>query len=282
MKTYYMLTKPGIIIGNAITTAGGFALASKNGFDFVLFFITLIGLSLVIASAGVFNNYIDRFMDAKMERTKHRPLVTGQVSGLKALVFASLVGIAGFSVLLLYTNLLTASIAACGFIVYLVLYAYLKSRSFYGTLIGSIAGATPPVVGYCAAGGSLDMAAGLLFLMMLLWQMPHFFSIALYRLDDYKQAAVPVLPIIKGITATKKQIFTYILFFIAVTFSLTIFGYTGILFGSLTIILGFIWLKLSYKGFNLNASQETTWARQMFICSLVVILSLYAVIPFDY
>src|SRR5665647_536458 len=105
MKTYYMLTKPGIILGNVVTTAAGFALASKDHFDLWLFFVTMLGLSFVIASAGVFNNYIDRAMDAKMERTKNRPLARGLISSQKALVFATFLVLFGILILAAYTNL---------------------------------------------------------------------------------------------------------------------------------------------------------------------------------
>ncbi len=135
MKTYYMLTKPGIIMGNIITTAAGFALASKGDINYGLFLLTLLGLGLIIASAGVFNNYLDREMDAKMERTSNRALVKGTISLKNALIFASMLGLIGTVVLAYFTNLLTLGIALIGFFVYLVLYAFWKYRSFYGTLV---------------------------------------------------------------------------------------------------------------------------------------------------
>jgi protoheme IX farnesyltransferase len=138
-----MLTKPGIILGNIITTASGFALASKGNIDISLFFFTLIGLGLVIASAGVFNNYIDRHMDARMERTKNRAFPQGLVSTPLALLFGGILGLLGLFILS-YTNLLTVCVALFGFFIYLVLYAFMKYRSFYGTLVGSLAGAVPP------------------------------------------------------------------------------------------------------------------------------------------
>ena len=278
MKTYYMLTKPGIIMGNIITTASGFALASKGLIDFQLFLVTLIGLGLVIASAGVFNNCIDRNMDAKMERTKNRAIPSGQISLRNAIAFAGVLGVIGISILS-YTNLITVVVALTGFFVYLVLYAFIKYHSFYGTLVGSIAGAVPPVVGYCAVSNRLDTAALLLFLIMVLWQMPHFFSIAIYRLDDYAAASIPVLPIEKGIYATKVQMLLYIIVFMLTALLLTAAGYTGYLYAITAGVLSLCWMGLCLKGFTVE--NDKYWARKMFVCSLVVIMGLCLTIPFD-
>ena len=138
-----------------------------------------------MASACVFNNYIDRQVDKKMERTKNRALVTGLISGRNAILFATLLGLIGNLILFLYTNLLTVFVAGLGFFVYVVLYSLWKCRTIYGTAIGSIAGAVPPVVGYCAVSNHFDAGALILFAMMVLWQMPHFFAIALLHFDDY-------------------------------------------------------------------------------------------------
>lgn len=281
MKTYYMLTKPGIILGNAIATAGGFVLASRGEINTLLFLITLAGLCFVIASAGVFNNYIDRAMDAKMERTKNRPLVKGTISAKKALTFASVLGIIGISILSFFTNPLTVFVTIGGFFAYLVLYAFLKYRSFYGTIVGSLAGAVPPVVGYCAAGGSLDMAAFLLFMIMVLWQMPHFFSIAIYRLDDYAAASIPVLPIEKGMLTTKMHMLFYIIAFIGTALMLTFTGYTGQFYALSSGTLGIVWLLLCLSGFLIEPERDKIWARQMFVCSLIVMMGLFVAIPFD-
>ena len=278
MKTYYMLTKPGIIMGNIVTTAAGFILASKGHFDVALFFITLAGLGFIIASAGVFNNYIDRHMDAKMERTKNRAIPSGQVSHQNALIFGSILCLIGITVLS-YTNLLTVGVALTGFFVYLVLYAFMKYRSFYGTLIGSIAGAVPPVVGYCAVSGRLDLAAFLLFMIVVLWQMPHFFAIAIYRMDDYAAASIPVLPIEKGVYITKIHMLMYILVFMMTALLLTAAGYTGYLYAAIVCGLSLCWLGFCLKGFS--AKNDKRWAHRMFVFSLVVIMGLCVAIPFD-
>lgn len=279
MINYYLLTKPGIILGNLITVAAGFLLASKGRIDFQLFLATLIGLAFIMASACVFNNYIDRPIDKKMERTKNRALVTGLISGQNAIVFAILLGIIGNVILLLYTNLLTVGVAGIGFFVYVVLYSLWKRHTIYGTAIGSIAGAVPPVVGYCAVSNHFDIGAWILFTMLVLWQMPHFFSIAMYHLDDYRAAEIPTLPVKKGALRTKIHMVLYILGFICTSIMLTLFNYTGYIYLLVTIGLGLTWLGFCMKGFT--SVNDQLWGRHMFRLSLVLITAICFVIPFD-
>lgn len=279
IKTYYMLTKPGIIMGNAITTVGGFALASRGHMDYGLLLATLIGLSLVIASAGVFNNYMDRASDEKMERTKHRPLVKKLITERNAILFAIILGLGGFAVLSLYTNLLTVLITLAGFFTYVVLYIIWKYRSVHGTLIGSLSGGVPPLVGYCAVSNRFDEGALILFMILVFWQMPHFFAIAMYRLDDYVAAAIPVLPVKKGIYVAKIHMLIYIIAFIATALMLTIFHYTGYAYFLAAVVLGSIWLGLCIKGFTSQHNQ--IWARKMFLFSLVTITGLCLMLSID-
>lgn len=279
IKTYYLLTKPGIIIGNLITTVAGFVLGSKGHFDFNLFLATLAGLGLVIASACIFNNYIDREMDKKMERTQNRALAKGLISSRSAIQLAVLLGIAGTLILSLYTNLLTVITALAGFVIYVILYSLFKSKTAHATLIGSVSGAMPLVVGYCAASNHLDMAALLLFLIMVFWQMPHFFAIAMYRFKDYAAASVPVLPVEKGSRLTKIHMMFYIVAFIISAAMLTVFGYTGYTYLIIAALLGLSWLWLCIRGFKSN--NDTLWARSMFRHSLVIITLLSIMISVD-
>lgn len=279
IKTYYLLTKPGIIMGNLITTVSGFALASRGHFDGWLFLATLIGLGGVIASACVFNNYIDRDLDRKMTRTKHRPLVKGLISGRRAILFAILLGLIGILILVFYTNYIAVLVASAGFFIYVVLYSFWKSRTTYATAIGSIAGAVPPVVGYCAVSHQFDLGAALLFMILVLWQMPHFFSIAMYRLNDYSAASIPVLPVRKGSHATKVRMLLYIIAFMIATLMLIAFGYTGYAYLITAVVLGFAWLYLCIKGFK--SDNDKLWARNMFRLSLVIITLLCIMISVD-
>lgn len=279
LKVYYMLTKPGIIFGNIVTTAAGFVLASNGAINYWLFLMTLVGLAFIIGSAGVFNNYIDRAMDAKMKRTKNRPLVTGAISIQNALLFGLVLAVLGTLTLAKFTNLLTVVVALTGFLTYLILYAFWKYRSFYGTLVGSLAGAIPPVVGYCAVSDRLDIGAFLLFAILIMWQMPHFYAIAIYRLEDYVAASIPVLPATRGMYATKVQMFLYIIAFMFTAILLTVTGYTGYLYLATVIILSLGWLILGLKGFK--STNDIRWAHQMFACSLVVIMILCGAIVVD-
>jgi protoheme IX farnesyltransferase len=271
-KTYYLLTKPGIIRGNLVTAIAGFFLASQGHVRGWLLLETMVGVSLVIASGCVFNNYIDRGIDAKMERTKKRALVNGSISATGALVYASVLGAGGFLVLAWYTNLLTVVLGLLGLFFYVVVYGVGKRRGVYGTVIGSISGALPPVAGYTAVSGRLDAGAAILFLILVCWQMPHFYAIALYRLKDYAAAGLPVLPVVKGPRTTKIQIMAYIITFTVAAVALTAFGYAGFTYLAVVILLGAGWLGLGARGFR--AGDDQRWARKMFLFSLAVIMIL--------
>lgn len=276
-RNYYSLMKPGIIFGNALTMVAGFALGSRGNLDLWLFLHTFLGLSLVIASASVFNNYIDRELDAKMERTANRPLVTGAILPKEALLFGLVLGGAGFFLLGSYVNLLAFLMALFGFSVYVFIYSLSKAHTVHATLIGSFAGAVPPVVGYVAVTNRFDLGALLLFLTLILWQMPHFFAIAIYRLEDYAQASIPVMPLKRGTVATKLSMYFYILAFIVSSSLLTLFDFTT-LFYLITIgLVGLIWLSLCVQGFT--CKNETLWARKMFFFSLVAIATMSIMVP---
>jgi heme o synthase len=270
LKECYMLTKPGIIYGNAITAIAGFLLASHWHVRPVLFVATILGTCLVIASACVINNYIDRGIDKKMARTQKRPLVTGKVGGTWALAYGALLGIAGFTALILFTNALVILIGLVAYIDYIVLYGISKRASVHGTLVGSVAGASPPVAGYCAVTGHFDGGALIIFLIMVCWQMVHFYAIAIRRANDYKAAGIPVLPLVKGIRATKVQMISYTAAFIAFAISLSVFGYANIAFAIIVSGLGLVWL---YKGLTSFTIQDNVkWANGMFGYSLLVLL----------
>ena len=270
IKKYYYLTKPGIIRGNLIPAIAGFCLASaRQSFDILLLIETLIGISLVIACGCVLNNIIDISIDSKMKRTKQRALVTGDISIEDAFIYATILGILGLGVLAEFTNLVTVSVGILGLIFYVIVYGYAKRKTVHGTLVGSISGALPPVAGYLAVSGQVDSAALILFIILVCWQMPHFYAISLYRLKEYKNAGLPVLPIVHGTHNTKIQILAYIVAFIAASYSLYAYGYTNIWYLLVALILGGVWLYFGLKGFkNTNVN---TWAKMMFRLSLIVL-----------
>jgi protoheme IX farnesyltransferase len=276
-RAYCLLTKPGILLGNAITTMGGFLLASKESVDGRLLAATLLGLSLIIASGCVFNNYIDRKADAQMTRTRRRALAEGTISPVYALLFALLLGASGTLFLGVYANLLTLFVALFGFFVYVILYSFSKYHSVHGTLIGSVAGAVPPLAGYCAAAGRLELGAWILFAMIVLWQMPHFFAIAINRLEEYAAASIPVLPLKRGIRTTKVHMFAYTAAFTLAALALPVCRCVTPLYLAAALPLCAYWLALSVRGFW--CADDQLWARNMFRCSLIVIIGLCLAIP---
>lgn len=279
LKKYYLLTKPGIIRGNAITALAGFLLASKGDVDTWLLLATITGISLVMASGCVFNNYIDRNIDSKMTRTKNRALVIQSVPVKDALIYASLLAVLGFTLLGVFTNLTTVIVGIVGFVDYIVLYGIAKRRSVHGTLVGSISGATPPVAGYVAVTNSFDFGATILFAVLVFWQMPHFYAIAIRRIDDYKKAKIPVLPIKNGMKHTKIQIYIYILAFIISSSLLTVAGYTGLTYLVVMVSAGLYWLWIASKGFE--SKDDKLWAKSIFIFSLKVLMLFSIMISID-
>ncbi len=265
---FVSVTKPGIIFGNIITVLGGFFLASQAGINLWLLLITIVSMALIIACGCILNNYIDRDIDSLMERTKNRVLVKGLISGKIALLYAAILGIAGFFLIYWGTNLLTLFLAFIGLFFYVVVYSlHFKRKSSFGIVIGGVAGAVPPCVGYCAVTGRFDTGAILLFLILFFWQMPHFYAIAIYRLKDFNMAATPVLPAKKTLLYTKITMLAFIGLFVLASLTPTIFGYTGSIYFASAFCLGLIWFFLGLEG--LRTKNDIKWARKMFIYSLI-------------
>ncbi len=277
VKKYYELTKSGLVFGNLIPVLAGFKLAAGAAVDWVRLIATLVGMALIMAAGCVFNNYIDRDIDAVMPRTKGRALVTAEISPRAALLFGGVLGGAGFLILGLYTNGLTLGLALFGFFAYVGLYSLVCKRRFtWGTFVGALAGSVPPVVGYCAVSGQLDVVAAALFAILFFWQIPHFFAIAIRRAADYDAAGVPVLPVARG-TRTAK---IYMLICIG-AFTFAACGLAGVAgldlwYSATAAVLGLGWLGFSVRGFFLAGAAEAKWARTMFFVSLAVITLLFA------
>ena len=281
IKQYLQVTKPGIIFGNLISVVGGFLLASKGSIDYPLFLATLVGVSLVVASGCVFNNYIDRDIDKKMERTKNRVLVKGLIAPSVSLVYATALGIAGFALLYIGANPLAMWLAVMGFVVYVGVYSlYMKRHSVYGTLIGSLSGAAPPVIGYCAVTNEFDAGALILLAIFSLWQMPHSYAIAIFRFKDYQAANIPVLPVVKGISVAKNHITVYIVAFMVATLMLTLGGYAGYKYLIVAAAVSVWWLGMALRGYK--AENDSVWARKLFVFSIVAITSLSVMMSIDF
>lgn len=268
MKDYYTLTKPGIIRGNIIAAVAGFLFATQRSFDVVVFLFMVIGLSAVIGSACVFNNIIDRKIDKHMERTKRRAMVTGSIGLLSAYFFGTTLGVIGFILLWFFVNPLASVVSMVGFFFYVVVYTYFKRVTVSGTVIGSVSGAIPPVVGYTAVSNTLDAGAVLLFLILTFWQMPHFYAIAIFRINDYRAAAIPVLSIVKGIQRAKKEIIVYVVLFLIAAMLPYAFGYRGVVYFVTILLFGSQWL---YRGLHLWHENDEKWSGKMFQSSLIVL-----------
>lgn len=271
LKAYYRLTKPGIIYGNLLTAVAGFLLASHWHIKWLLFLATLAGISLVIASACVFNNYIDRDIDAKMVRTKKRALVSGSIPARNAIVYAIILGLVGGLIIIAWVNWLTFAIGTVAFVDYVIAYGWAKRHSEHGTLVGTVAGAAPIVAGYTAVTGILDTEAVILLAIMTFWQMAHFYAIAIYRLEDYQAAKIPVWPARRGIADTKRYIIGYVLAFVIASFALTALRFEGYIYLVAMAVIGAYWLSLALDGLQNN--DDKRWARQVFLRSLIVILT---------
>lgn len=280
-KYYLALTKPGIIMGNLIAAASGFFLASRGSVEVQVLLAVLAGVALVIASGCVFNNYIDRDIDSKMERTRNRPLVSGKVPLQAALLFGALLGMAGFFVLYWWVNVYALGFALLGFFVYVVLYSvFYKRASVHGTLIGSLSGACPPVIGYVAVSNHFDIGAATLLLIFCLWQIPHSYAIAIYRLDDYVSADIPVYPVKQGVKAARSQMIYYIIGFGLAAIFFVYKGYVGKLYALAMGGMSLYWLFLAKVGYEPGG--ERLWARKQFVLSIVTIILHSLLISVDF
>lgn len=282
IKPYLQVTKPGIIVGNLISVVGGFLLASKGSINGYLLILTLLGVSLVVASGCAFNNLIDRDIDPKMERTKNRVLVRGLASAHVTFALATILGIAGFVVLYFGANPLAMWLSVMGFVVYVGIYSlYMKRHSVYGTLIGSLSGAAPPVIGYCAVSNNFDAGALILLAIFSLWQMPHSYAIAIYRFKDYQAANIPVLPVVKGIAVAKHHITFYIIAFMFATLMLSIGGYAGYKYLVVAAAVSVWWLCMALSGYKAQ-NNDRIWARKLFVFSIIAITTLSIMMSVDF
>jgi protoheme IX farnesyltransferase len=271
-RSYLQLIKPGITLSNTISGIAAFFLAaSLVPLSLTAFIGAIGGIAFIIASACVMNNILDRDIDKNMKRTAKRDVASGVISVPKALIFGVLLGIVGFSLLLVLTNVTTFLLGVLAYIWYIAIYGIAKRTTVYSTLIGGVAGALPPVAGYTALTGNLDAGAIILFLILFFWQMPHFYAIAMFRQSDYASAKLPVWSVKYGMKSTKKQILIFTILYAIISSLLTVFGYTGIVYLVGVLALSGYWL---YKGISLyNKVDDIKWARTMFGVSLLVLLA---------
>ena len=274
------ITKPGIVLGNLIAASGGFFLAARGQFDAALFLATILGASLIVGAGCVCNNCIDCDIDAKMMRTRNRVLPQGAMRIDSALSYALLLLVSGAALLYTRVNITALCLALLGFVIYVGAYSLLfKRRSTFGTLIGSVAGAMPPVIGYCAISGQFNLVAFSLLLLFCLWQMPHFYAITLFRRADYLAAGIPLLPV----ETAKRQIVGYIAAFSLCALLPVLSGATGWAYLAVMSVVNVGWLIVALKARGqTDAAADRRWARRVFFCSIVVVGVLSLMIAIDF
>ncbi len=276
-KQYYLLTKPGIIRGNVLIAIAGYLFGASGNINIQTLLGLTFGTILIIASACVFNNILDRSIDKKMERTKNRALVENTITIKSAVIFGTVLLFIAVGVFYLSTNLLALTFALIGHAAYVLLYTFGKRKTVHGTLLGTISGATPPVIGYVAATGMLDLTALILFLILVAWQMPHFYAIAIFRFQDYKNANIPVLPVVKGYERTKKEILVYICIFILTCILFGLYGGASLFTTLVILLVGSYWLYICLMPY----ANIVSWARRQFGWSLNVLLVLSLSLSLD-
>lgn len=276
INAYHQLTKPGVTYGNVLTVIAGYFFAVAGRVVVSDFVDVTLGMTLVIASACVLNNYLDQDIDVHMKRTKNRPSARGEISGENMVLFSATLLFIGIALLFVHFSHSIVAYAMAGFITYVWLYGALsKRRSVHGTVVGSISGAIPIFVGYLAGnGGVVDLGAIIVFLILFFWQFPEFYSISIYRRDEYAAAGIPVISVSKGVPATIKQIIVYTVLYVLSTLSVTLAGYAGWVYFVVMFVSGARWIQLAYKGFGIKASRYDAWSKQMFRYSMLAILLL--------
>ncbi len=267
-RDFLALIKVGIVNSNLITTFTGFWLALQvldKGFfaNLDILFYTIAGSALIMAGSCSLNNYIDRDIDHLMERTKARPTVTGKVKPISVALMGTGLILIGL-IFLLLTTMTAFVIGIIGVFSYVVVYSmWSKRRHVSNTVVGSISGAVPPLIGWAAVDPNLGMMAWMLFLIMFAWQPPHFYALAMRRSEEYRRAGIPMLPVVKGFAVTKVHIYLWIVALMPLPFFMTDLGITFVVLASV-LNIGWIIAGIYTNKFK----DDMKWARVMFIYSL--------------
>ena len=279
LSDYLELTKPRVTFLVVITTLVGYYLGARGEVNALRLLCTLLGTALVAGGTSALNQYLERDIDAKMTRTRNRPLPTGRLTPRQALIFAYSITMIGVFGLALAVNFLTAALAAATHIFYIFLYTPLKQKTSLSTLVGAIPGALPPVGGWTAARNDLTVEALVLFAILFLWQLPHVLAISWLYSEDYKRGGFPLLPIIdpQG-RSTSRQIIANCLALLPVSLLPTLIGLAGPVYFIGALILG-----LAFLGFGILVAIEKNnlSARRMMLASLAYLPALLGLMTFD-
>ena len=269
------LTKPRITFLVLVTTLVGFYMGSQDGVNLTLLLQTIVGTGLVAAGASALNQYFERDLDARMMRTKTRPLPDGRLLPNEALGFAAAISLIGIASLAVFVNLLTAFLGVLTLTAYIFVYTPLKTRTAFCTLIGAVPGAMPPMMGWTAARGEIDSVALAIFAILFLWQMPHFFAIAWIFTEDYARGGFVVHT--SGVR-TGRQIIAYCCALIPVSLLPTLYGATGATYFVGAMLLGFVYLGY---GFAVALFRSNTHAQRLLRVSVLYLPALLVLMMMD-
>ena len=279
-RGYLELTKPGVQALLFVSCISGMLIGSDFKPPINTFFFGLLGISFLAASSAVINHIFDKQIDAKMERTSSRPLVVGDITNNQAIVFSVFLYLSGSWMILTFANALTWILTTLTFLFYGFIYTrYLKFMTSQNIVIGGLAGAMPPLLGWTAISNTIEPNALLLVLIVMVWTPPHFWALAIHRLDDYSKADVPMLPVQKGVAFTKQHILLYTVLLIVCT----LLPYATELFNEVylvcAVILGLIFLYYSYR---LLMDDSNSQAMPTFAYSIVYLGALFSAMLIDF
>lgn len=275
----YELTKPRITLMVVIMCAAGFVLGSHRSVSYIGLLWAVLGSGLSSAGAAVLNNYLERDSDALMHRTKNRGIPTGEIAPEEALGFGLCLVLSGVFLLTCQVNLITGFISLLTVFLYVLVYTPLKKVTWLNTLIGAIPGALPPLGGWCAATGGLDVGAWLLFAILFVWQQPHFYAIALMHCEDYRRGGFKMLPVVEPDGAsTMRQIIFFSIVLIPVSCLPTFFGMASWVYAFGMLLLGIFML---YTGWVLSKSGSRRDAVTVLKTSIIYLPCFFALILLD-
>ncbi|MGH6884818.1 MAG: heme o synthase [Geminicoccales bacterium] len=279
LRDYLALTKPRIIALLLVTTVATMVAADPSGPALATVLWTMLGGYLAAGGAGAINHYLDRERDARMARTRGRPLVAGRIEPLHGLVFGIALGVAATVQLALAVNVLAAALALAGLLGYVFVYTiWLKPLTPQNIVIGGAAGAVPPLVGWAAATGGLTAEALYPFTIVFLWTPPHFWALSLLISDDYARTGVPMLPVVKGAAATRRQIVAYTAVLVAFTLLPVLTGFLGAIYAVAAAGLGTGFAALAV---SLLRRPSRRAALRLYLSSLAYLALLFAALALD-
>ena len=281
LRSYYYLCKPNVVFMMLITSLIGSLLATNgSNFNPLLILISLIGIGLCAASAAAINQVVDQKVDANMSRTSERPIPQGEISSSKAISFAIVIGLIGYAILYRYVNALTAYLTIASLIGYAIIYTvFLKRATPQNIVIGGLAGAAPPLLGWSSITGSIDPNALLLVLIIFAWTPPHFWALAIHRKDEYAKENIPMLPVTHGILFTKLQIILYTIIMLLVSLFPYFVMMSGVFYLFSALVLGSIFL---WYAFRLYGDDSNSLAMPTFQYSIYYIFLIFLALLIDH